>query len=99
MFSSSTDAAFSFAVHGPLGATDSGAMAMLSLVAALCEGEIGDLELQRRSVDALLVIFDGKRLNTREEIEGEVGEAFGRFMANLRRQREEAAKESSPGQP
>jgi hypothetical protein len=99
MFSPSTDAAFSLAAHGPVGATDSGAMAMLSLVAALCDGEIGDLELQRRSVDALLVIFDGKRLDTREDIEGEVGEAFSRFMADLRWRREEAAKEPSTRQP
>jgi hypothetical protein len=55
--------------------------------------------LQRRSVDALLVIFDGKRLDTREDIEGEVGEAFSRFMADLRWRREEAAKEPSTRQP
>ena len=58
MFAPGFPSGIAFALASRVGDTshDEGALHMLALVAALHGGEICDLELQRRAVDALLVI-------------------------------------------
>ena len=81
-----------FALASRVGDTshDEGALHMLALVAALHGGEICDLELQRRAVDALLVIKDKEHLR-REDLELVVDEAFREFSYGLREPVEAAA--------
>ena len=92
MFASGFPSGIAFALASRVGDTshDEGALHMLALVAALHGGEICDLELQRRAVDALLVIREKHGLQ-REEIEAKVDEAFREFSYGLREPVEVAA--------
>ena len=81
-----------FALASRLGdvTQDGGALQMLSLVAALHDGDICELELQRRAVDALLVLRE-RQGYCREEIEALVDESFRYFTIGLREPAEAAA--------